>query len=241
MNDNFDLVNLYKHYSKNILKESRISLTEKEVIKKFPNEFKKFRVVLYYDDDPNMIPASFQIDYVYGIVFNTRAIAEDFSEEQIDFGPDITTDVIPDDEIDKLISKKLKGGETKQKVSKAPEVDITGFYHDFFKKNLPNYVISNKLNDLIRAGTLPIEGWKVYAVTYSTQVDDKLLFRKIEDGFKKKKSSIVSPYGYQIAFESANKQQRYGLKEVMEFTKEFSKALETSLLKDTKYYKIAKK
>ena len=80
MKDNFDLVGLYTHYSKNILNE-RESLTEKEVIRKFqPNEFKKFRAILYYDDDPSMIPASFQIDYVYGIVFNMKTIREDYSE-----------------------------------------------------------------------------------------------------------------------------------------------------------------
>jgi len=238
MSDNFDIVSLYKHYSKNILNER--ALTEKEVIKKFqPNEFKKFKAILYFDDDPNMLPASFQVDYTYKIVFNTRTIKEDFSEEHVDVGSDIGDIGVNDDEIEKMVQKKLKG--VPAKGIRKSTISLDHFYRDFFKKNLSSYLIANKLNDLIRAGVVPIENWKIYAVTYSTQVDENLLFRKLEDGMKRGKPLIESLYGYQIAFESANKKQAYSVGQVMEFVKEFSISLETSLLKDTKYYKIVKK
>lgn len=236
MTDKFDIVDLYKHYSKGILTE-RQNLDEKEIIRKFqPGEFKKFKAILYYDDDPNMLPASFQVDYIYSIVFNAKTIKDDFSDYELDFDKEINVD---DDEIEKMIQKKMKGVQDKK--VRSATVSMDHFYRDFFKKNLSSYLVANKLNDLIRAGVIPIENWKIYAVTYSTQVDENLLFRKIEDGIKRGKPQIDSLYGYQIAFESANKKQAYSLEQVMEFVKEFSKALETSLLKDTKYYKIIKK
>jgi len=242
MSDNFDIVNLYKHYSKNILKESNTTLVEKEEDEVLqPEKFKRFKVTLYYDDDPSLVPASFQIDYIYAIAFNAKAISEDFSDEQIDFDKEVN---IGDDEIEKMVMNKLnvlpdqpKKGSGNKKV----DVNVDQFYRDFFKKNLPSYVITNKLNDLIRAGVIPIENWKIYAVTYSTQVDDKLLSRKVDDGLRKGKAWIASPFGYQIALESANKNQRYSSEQVKEFAIEFSKALDTSLFKDTKYYKIVKK
>ena len=238
MNDIFDVESLFRHYSNAIIKERTMqSLDEKESIIKFrPTDFQKFKAILYYDDDPSMIPASFQVDYIYSIVFNTKYIIQDFSTEEIDFDTDIN---IGDDEIDKMVMKKMKrGGERR---SRKDVVDIDGFYNDFFKKTFPSYVLSTKLNDLIRAGVIPIGNWKIYAITYSTQVDDKLLFRKVETGLKKGTPFVPSPFGYQIAFESANPKQTYSQEEVIEFTKEFSKALETAILQDTKYYKIIRK
>lgn len=237
MSANFDLIDLYKHYSKNIISERQENvIAEKEYEGPIAQlNSNKFKAILYYDDDPKLIPDSFQIDYFFNVVFNVQKIAEDFSSEQVNFDSDVNID---DDEIDKMIAKKMQGSQ-QQKVKKAV-INTENFYYDFFKKNLTSYVVENKLNDLIRAGIIPIENWKIYAVTYSGQVDDKLLFRKVEDGIKKNKVVIPAKYGYQIAFTSTNKMQKYGLDAVTQFSQEFSKALETTILKDTKYYKIIK-
>lgn len=240
MKDNFDIVSLYKRYAKGILKESnRYPLSEKEVQVDFDDEFKKFKAKVYFEEDPTMLPASFQIDYIYDIKFNAQQITNDFSEEQISFDKELDVD---DDEIDRMIMKKLKSGSRNISTQKKVSVDLVKFYNDFFKRNLPSYIITNKLNDFIRAGVIPIETWKIYAVTYSSQVDDKLLFRKIEDGFKKNPPRIQQAhYGYQIAFESVNQTQTYSKEQVMEFAVKFSEALEDSLFKDTKYYEIVKR
>lgn len=238
MHNNFDMESLFRRYSKTIIKERNPdSLYEKEVITKFkPTDFQQFKAVLYYDADPALLPASFQVDYIYSIVFDTKAISDDFSGEQVDFDSNINID---DDAIDKMVMKKIQG--EKEKGTRKSIIDMEEFYHTVFKKTFPSYVLSTKLNDLIRAGVIPIENWKIYAITYSTQVDDKLLFRKLEDGIKKNKKLIVSPFGYQIAFESANKMQTYSQEEVIKFTTEFSKAFASAILKDSKYYKIIKK
>jgi len=237
MNNNFDIESLYRHYSKTIIRERNPdSLYEKEVITKFkPTDFQQFKAVLYYDADPALLPASFQVDYIYSIVFDTKGIQRDFSGEQVDFDNNINID---DDEIDKMVMKKIQGD--KEHGTRKAIIDMDEFYHSVFKKTFPSYVLSTKLNDLIRAGVIPIENWKIYAITYSTQVDDKLLFRKLEDAVKKGKK-IASPFGYQIAFESANKMQTYSQEEVVEFTTEFSKAFASAILKDTQYYNIIKK
>lgn len=238
MSDIFDVESLFRHYSKAIIKERKVtSLDEKESITKFnPTDFQKFKAVLYYDDDPTMLPASFQVDYIYSIVFNIKSIIQNFSNEEIDFDSDINID---DDEIDKMVMKKMKGGGDRR--GRKSVVDIETFYNTFFKKTFPSYVLSTKMNDLIRAGIIPIENWKIYAITYSTQVDDKLLFRKVETGLKKGITFVPSPFGYQIAFESANPKQTYSQEEVIEFTTRFSKAFEKAILQDTKYYKIVRK
>jgi hypothetical protein len=239
MKDNFDIVSLYKHYSKNILAESnRYPLSEKEVQMDLKDTSNRFKATVYFEEDPTMLPASFQIDYVYDIKFNAQQISNDFSEDQISFDKEVNVD---DDEIDRMIMKKLQNAPKASRQTRV-SVDLTEFYNKFFKRVLPSYVITNKLNDFIRAGVIPIDTWKIYAVTYSTQVDDKLLFRKIETGFKKNPPIIQQAhYGYQIAFESANSTQTYSKEQVMEFAEKFSKALEDSLFKDTKYYEIIKR
>lgn len=238
MSEIFDSVNLYKHYSRAIINERNLhTLNEKESITKFNNtDFKKFKIVLYYDNDPKLIPASFQVDYIYSIEFNIKSIINDFSKEQINFNKNINID---DNDIQKMVMNKMRG-KTEKNVRKSV-IDIDKFYNEFFKKKFPSYVLYSKLNDLIRAGVLPIENWKIYAIIYSTQVTDKLLFRKLESGLKKGTPIVSSLYGYQIAFESANKMKTYSKEEVMEFTKEFSREFEKSILVDSKYYKIIKK
>ena len=238
MNDNmFDIEGLFRYYSKNTLKESkRYPLTEGEIKKLLPNVSKKFNVEIFYDVDPALIPSSFQISYIYKINFNINSIKEDYSTTQISAEKDIDID---DDAIDKMIQKKMRTPDQDIK-NKVQAIDTNGFYVDVFKKNIPSYTLNGKLNDLIRAGVLPIDTWKIYGITYSTQVDDNLLWRKLEPEIKKGKPAFAYKFGYEISFENTDKTRAKTFEEVKEFTIQFSKAMEDSVFKNTQYYTITK-
>jgi len=246
---NFDIVDLYSFYGRNILKESvkkpllenedvidldKPKLKDTELIRKIMAErSKRFKTIIYFDDDPALIPSSFQISYTYKIIFDINQIKKDYSSTQLDNDDEN----IDDDAIDRMIMQKMKNKD-KGIEPKKQMVDMDGFYVDVFKKNLPSYTLNGKLNDLIRAGVLPIDNWKVYTITYSTQVTDDLLFRNLEKAVKQNKPAYLSPFGYEIGFECTDKRTAKTKNEVVEFALKFSKGLEGSIFKDTQYYKI---
>lgn len=253
-NEMFDIEGLFKYYSKSILKESaRQPLMESEVIVKFdaPNNIKdkelarkvqtekpkRFKTVVYYDDDPALLPTSFQISYSYKVAFDIEHIKADYSTTQIDANSNLDID---DDKIEKMIQQQMK-----QKVKtiqpKKQVVDMDSFYVDVFKKIFPSYTLNGKLNDLIRAGVLPIDDYKIYSITYSTQVDDKLLYRHLDTAIKQNKRAVVAPFGYEIGFESKDKSRAKTQSEVITFALDFSKIMDGSIFKDTQYYKISTK
>ena len=239
MSDNmFDIEGLFKYYSKTILKESKkYPLMESETKLPLPNISQKFNATIFYDKDPALVPSSFQISYNYKIVFNINQIKADYSSTQLSGEKNIDID---DDAIEKMIQKKMKS-KTQEVRPKVQTVDTDGFFVDVFKKNIPSYTLTGKLNDLIRAGVIPIENWKVYGITYSTQVDDNLLWRKLETEIKRGKPALASPFGYEISFENTDKSRAKTEQEVKQFATEFSKALEDSIFKDTQYYKITRR
>jgi len=250
----FDLEDLFKYYSKNILKESaKQPLIESEIIVKFdaPNNVKdrelarkvqiekpnKVKTILYYDDDPALLPSSFQISYSYKVNFNLEQIKEDYSITHINAKKEIDID---DDEIEKMIQQKMK--EKNPIVQpKKQIVDMDGFFVDVFKKTFPVSTLNGKLNDLIRAGVLPIKDFKVYSIVYSTQVDDKLMWRHLDTAVKQNKSAVAIPYGYEIGFECKDRSRAKTQSEIVSFALDFSKAMEGSIFKDTQYYTISLK
>lgn len=255
--DMFDIEGLFKYYSKTILKESsRQPLIESEVMVDYLNSTslgrlkdselirkitaevpKRFKTVLYYDDDPALLPTSFQVSLIFDITFDINQIKNDYSSTQIDAKKDVDID---DDEIDKMIMQKMKD-KGKTVVPKKQIVDLDGFFVDVFKKNIPSFTLNGRLNDLIRAGVVPIDDYKVFSVTYSTQVDDKLLYRHLDTAVKKNKPVMKSQFGYEIGFECKDRSRAKTLKEVADFTLRFAKSMDGSILKDTQYYRISEK
>ena len=253
-NELFDIEGLFKYYSKNILKESsKQPLIESEIKVEFssPTQVKdkelakkiqvenptRFKTVLYYDDDPSLLPSSFQISYSYKVMFDLDKIKENYSTTQIDAKSDINID---DDAIDKMINQKMKQKNTTVQPKKQI-VNMDGFFVDVFKKIFPVSTMNGRLNDLIRAGVLPIEDFKVYSIVYSTQVDDKLMYRHLDAAIKKNQPSLAVSFGYEIGFEAKDRSTAKTLNEVVEFALDFSKALDGSIFKDTQYYTIGLK
>lgn len=253
-NEMFDIEGLFKYYSKSILKESaRQPLMENEVIIKFdaPNNIKdkelarkvqtekpkKFKTVLYYDDDPALLPSSFQISYSYKVNFNIENIKQDYLRTQIDTKSNINID---DDEIEKMIQQQMKQKGTKIQPKKQI-INMDAFFVDVFKKIFPVYTMSGKLNDLIRAGVLPIDDFKIYSIVYSTQVDDKLMYRHLDTAIKQNKPAVSILFGYEIGFECKDMSRARTQSEIVSFALDFSKAMDGSIFKDTQYYTIGLK
>ncbi len=254
MNNMFDIENLFKYYSKSILKESNkqnlleneivvkfdapINVKDKELAMKLKNENpKRFKTVVYYDNDPSLLPTSFQISYSYKVNFNTDKIREDYSATQLDVEKNLDID---DDEIEKMIQQQMKQKGPKIQPKKVI-VNMDGFFVDVFKKLFPVATLNGRLNDLIRAGVLPMGDFKIYSIVYSTQVDDKLMYRHLETAIKQNKPSISIPYGYEIGFECKDKNRARTQSEIVSFALDFSKAMNGSIFKDTQYYTIGQK
>lgn len=253
-NEMFDIEGLFKYYSKSILKESaKQPLLENEVIVKFDSpttikdkelarkvqveKSKKVKTVVYYDDDQSLLPSSFQISYSYKVDFDLRKIKENYSTTQIDAKSDVDID---DDAIDKMIQQQMKQ-KNKGIQPKKQIVNMDGFYVDVFKKTFPVSTMNGKLNDLIRAGVLPIQDFKIYSIVYSTQVDDKLMYRHLDTAVKQNKPAVSIPYGYEIGFECKDRSRAKTQSEIISFALDFSKAMDGSIFKDTQYYKISRK
>lgn len=248
------MVELYKYYSKKIITESS-SLRESESVITFGTADKKisdiglikkikslapkrFKTIIYYDTDSLKIPTSFQINYEYSIMFDLNQIKADFSDTKLSVDNNVD---VNDDEIDKAISKKLTMKSPENKSVKTSVVNMNEFYSEVFKKLLPSYAVKHKINDLILGGILPIDDYNIFSITYSTQVTDDLLFRKIESGIKSKKPNVISSYGYEIAFKSKDIRKSKSIEDILDFALRFSVSLDESILKDTKYYKIVNK
>ncbi len=169
--------------------------------------------------------------------FNIEKIKENYSDTQIDAKSNVNID---DDEIEKMIQQQMKQKGPKMQPKKQI-VNMDGFFVDVFKKIFPVSTMNGKLNDLIRAGVLPIGDFKIYSIVYSTQVDDKLMYRHLDTAVKQNKPVVAIPFGYEIGFECKDKSRARTQSEIVQFTLDFSKAMDGSIFKDTQYYTIGLK
>jgi len=249
----FDADDLFKYYYKRILNESKKEkIVEREIVLNFDspkiknkelelkikNEVpKRCKTVLYYEDDPTLLPSSFQISYSYYLNFNLDEIRNDFIKEKIDLKKSFPKS---DDDFDKMIQQKIQKKDSENKIVKKKVIDFDSFYVEILKKNFPSYKITGKINDLVASNKLNLKDYSVYSLVYSTQVDFDLLNRHLQTALKQGKKSISIPFGYEVGFASNDKKREKSLEEVLEFAIEFSKAFDKYILTDTKYYTISK-
>lgn len=240
--NNLDIVDLFKIYSKGIIKEStRELILEKESIDSYKeNTSKKCDMILYFDSDPQVLPSSFSVDFNFKVQFNIDKIMQVFGGQKVDVANDSPID---DKEIEKAIDKQIQQKRTGdlelRKMKKL--ISLDDFKHDFFKKHFEPYAVKNKLNDLVRAGAIFVGDFNIIVVTHSIQMTDELLFNRILAYAKKGVSvSGKEKYGLQLTFEAKNKLKFYNKNEIKDFINKFLPDFENTILKDTEYYVITR-
>lgn len=241
--DKFDIIELYKYYSKNIINENvnaKIFLKEDVINSVLPvSKTGKFKPILYYKEKMKP-PFMFEVDFNFTVDFNILKISEDFSYESVEDSNDIPVN-IPDSEVEKLINKKMSDIDSnKTVVKKKRSLNIDSFYYDVFRKKLAAQSISGRINDFVRSGVIYIGEFKIpYASSYSVQMNDELMLRKIEDANRKnKKTTGPIKCGYQVMFESTNKTKSYVEADYINFIDKFGEGFANSVLKNTEYYTI---
>lgn len=188
--------------------------------------------------DPDLVPISFEMECNFNITFDCPKIAEKYNKVEHD---DMNDDSYNMDSDEDAYDTNVVDKKTVTKKEKNVIMDYDEVKYEILLNNFPSYRIKNKINDLIRERKFTMGDFEITAITYSTQVTDKLLISNFEkyDKRNKSKKKLKMKYGYAFAIESKSR-QLYSTKEIKEFCISFAKQLQDLILIDTEYYIITK-
>jgi len=193
----------------------------------------KIDKVIAYFYDIDLKPVTFQLDYLFNVVFNNAAITEEYNKNEVpdDVGDTTNTTTEPTNAQIAAASKEEESIDNLSfKLNEKDDetiADLNAFYHDYFTKKLPTYAISKKLRDLIREGKLNMGEFEIVALNYS-QLDDKTLFNQFSANHGKDIKYKKLPYGYSITIGAKS-----GHSEINTLT---SGQIKTELTKFTTYF-----
>ena len=243
----FGIVDLYQYYGNNRQKIEEVSLgmTEKKssgLNTKFKLPGNKTKVMVFYDDI-TIKPSTFEIDFLFNIVFDSQKIHEDF----------VTVGTTPDADLgstEKDLAVMAMKRDPTVKVKKF--VDYERFYIEVIRKMLAPYKVSNKVRDLQNAGVFSesLGDFKITDVNLATVVDEKVLFKKFIE--KDRKNSKLLPlslqFGYAITISDTNKARiqdpdggHASKEQVKDIAIKTIPTFEKNVLVDTKYYRFGNK